>query len=139
MNVEHSVEVLITHVLQRAATDVARVVNQNVDAPVVLEGGFDDRLAAFAGSNRRATRDGLTSGSGDLANHLLGRPRVDPVAIHGAANVVDDPFCPASGKQLRVRATQPAAGAGHHGNAVVESQLRRTGFAQAPSTSPSRL
>ena len=59
VHIEHRVEVLVAHLFQRAATDVARVVDQDVDAAVVLERGLDDRLAALAGRDRLGTRDGF--------------------------------------------------------------------------------
>ena len=46
VHVEDGLEVVVGHLLQRCATDVSGVVDEDVDAAVVLQRRVDDRLAA---------------------------------------------------------------------------------------------
>src|SRR5262249_37817122 len=58
MDVQHRIEVLVRHLLQGRGPDDPGVVDQDVDAAVVIERRLDDRAAP----NRRGDRRGTGSG-----------------------------------------------------------------------------
>src|SRR5581483_4081535 len=85
VHVEHRVEVLVAQFFQRTAANVAGVVDQDVDATVVVQRGLHDCAAAFGGAHRVSTGDGLPACRADLADHLLGGPGVHAITLQPPA------------------------------------------------------
>ena len=77
-----------------------------------------------------ARRNGLGAGDRfaarrlDFIHDLLRGTDIDTVALQAAARIVDDDLCALRREQQSIGAPQPPAGAGDHGDAIVESELR---------------
>ncbi len=133
VNVEHRVEVLVAHVLERASPHDARVVDQDVDAAVGLKCGVDDGAAARCGRDRIGGDDGLATGRMDLVDHGVRGAGIAAVTGEAAAGIVDDDLRSARGEHQRVFASEPPAGTGDDGDAIVEAQVH---VVSRPSRSP---
>ena len=123
VNVDHGLEVVVGHLLQRRPANVSGVVNEDVDAAVVVQCRVDDRLAARRGRHRLGAGDGIAARRGDFAHHLVGGRGVGAVTGEAAAGIVDDDLRALRRQQQGVRAAQPPAAAGDDGDPVVESQV----------------
>ena len=90
MDIDHGVEVLVGHLFQGGATNIARIVDKDVDAAIVTERRVDDRLAARSRRHRFGAGDGLATRRRDLADHLVRGMRVGAVSGEVGAGVIND-------------------------------------------------
>jgi len=127
VDIDNGFEVVVAHLLQRRPANIPGILNEDVDAAVAVQGRVDDRLAAICGGDRFRAGLGRTAGRGDLAHHLLGRPRVGAVPGDAAAGIVDDDLRALRRKQQGVRAAQSPSASGDDGDEAVESQVRHAG------------
>src|SRR5690606_6680939 len=116
-------EILVGNIFQRSIADIAGIVDQDIDAPEVVQGGIDDGLPALGGGHGFRTGHRLAASGLDLVHHLGGGAAIDTLATHADTGVVDHHFRTSCREQQRIGATQAATGASDHGDAVVESQL----------------
>ena len=131
VDIQHRVEVLVTHFFQRCAAHDPGVVDEDVDAAVRIERRGDDRLAAGWGGDRVGADDSLTTGSNDLTHHIFRRTGVDAVTGEAAPWIVDDNLRPLRGEQHGVGAAEPSATSGDDRYLAIESQVSHL-CSQAP-------
>lgn len=135
MHVEHRVKIVVAHVLERAATHRAGIVDQDVYPAEALEGGVDDGLAAFRCGHRIGDRYGLSTRRDDFVDNVLCGRGISAVAGDTATRIVDDDLRAPRCQQQRVFTAQSPAAAGDDGDPVVEPVLST----QAKGSSPSSL
>src|SRR5882724_7009476 len=123
MDIHDGLEVLVRHLAQRSWTNIARVVDEDVDAAVVIERRLNDRPAALRGRYRLGASDCFASRSLDLLHHFLCGPHIDAVALQADTRIVDDDPCPLGRKEQRIGAPEPSASACDDGYTAVESEF----------------
>ena len=123
VHVQHRVEQLRGHVVERLVAQDAGVADDDVDAAERLQGGVDDGLAALDGGHGAGVGHRLPAQARDLLDRPLGRAGRGAGAVGGPAEVVDDHLGAAGGQQQGVLAAQAAARAGHDRHPAVEADL----------------
>ena len=120
VDLNHQIEVVHAHLGKALVTQNAGVVHQNVHpAPGVdglLHHGFDRRKVG----DRGAIGQRLATGSADFIDHRLRRADRAALAVHAAAQVIDQHLGAARRQCQRMLAAQAATGARHDGHAAVE-------------------
>jgi hypothetical protein len=123
MHVDNGPEILVADFLQRAVADIPGVVDEDVDPAVVLERRLDDRLAAFGRGNGLGAGHRLAAGGPDFPHHLLRGAGIEAIALDADAGIIDHNFGTLRGQEQGIGPTEPPAGAGYHGYAIVESEF----------------
>ena len=124
VHVEHRVDQVGRHVVERLVAQDAGVVDDDVDLAERVDGGLDDGLAALGRGDGVVVGHGLAAGRLDLVDDLSARPRRRTAgAVDRAAEVVDDDQRAALGEQERVGAAEAAAGAGDDRDLAVEPEI----------------
>ena len=123
MDVEHRPEILLGDLFQRRVANIAGVVDENVDAAVVVQRGLDDLASALGCRHGLGARDGLTARSSDLSHDLFGRTGIGAFPSQAAAEIIDDDSCPPRREKQGIGAAEPSACARDDGYAIVESEL----------------
>ena len=100
------------------------VVDEDVDAPEPLDRRVDQRLAPSTVATSLVSATAVAAGGDDLGGDGgRRRPASAPVAVHRAAEVVDDDAGAPRGEQARVGAADAAPRAGDDRDAPVEAVL----------------
>ena len=124
MDVEHGVEQVRLHVVERLVAQDAGVVDDDVDLAEGVDGGLDDGLAALGRGDRVGVGDGLAAGGLDLVDDELGGPGVAAGPVDGAAEVVDDDQRAAWRRAERVLPAEAAARARDDRHLAVETECQ---------------
>jgi hypothetical protein len=123
VDVEHRLELLLRHVLERRVAQDARVVDDDVDLAERVERRLHDGLAALRRGHRVVVGHGLAAGGLDLVDDLL-RCRLGAAGAVGRPTQVVHDDEGASLRQLQgVAAAQPATGARDDRNLAVEPEI----------------
>ena len=113
MDGQVSLQVVQIGIRQRGPPDDASVVDQNVEATEVLDGGIDQGLRASGHGHVAGVGDGGSAASGDLRSDCRGHRRPAPSPFHRAAQVVDHDAGPTVGEQEGMGAANAASGPCH--------------------------
>ena len=105
-----------------ASLDGACIVDQDVDAPPGVEGGVDDRLAAFRGGDTVGVGDRLAAVVLDLLRGVIGGITARPSPVTEPPRSLTTTRAPRR-RAERVLPAQPPACTGDHRNLTVEPQL----------------
>ena len=127
--------------MERLVAQDAGVVDDDVDAPVGVDRGLHDRLAALGRGDRVGVGDGLAARGFDLVDHLLGGAGVAAGAVDRAAEVVHHDERAPRGEQQRVLASEAATGARDDRYLAVETEISHAigTFRVLSSTGPSKI
>ena len=113
MHVDHHLPVHVAHAMEDAVAQDARIIDHAVDLAEVLDRGLDHALRARRIGDAVAVGHGLAAESRDLLANLLRRSRAAAaLAVHCAAEIVDDHVGAFPGRQQRHLAADAAARAG---------------------------
>lgn len=123
MHVYQGFEPIGGHVLEWSVADDSRIVDHDVHSAPGAKGGVDDRSSAFGAGHAVGVGDGLTAALPDLLRDDVRGLGVGADPGHRSADVVDHDARPACSEQQRVLLAQTGAGAGDHGDLLVESQF----------------
>ena len=88
MHVEHRVDEVGTHVVERLVAQDAGVVDDDVDGAERVDRGLHDALAAVGRGDRVGVRDGLAARGLDLVDDELCGALVGARSVDGTAEVV---------------------------------------------------
>src|SRR5690606_2053573 len=108
--------IVIGHLVETGVAKDAGVVDDDVDAAELVERGLNN---AFAVLDRVVAGDGLAAGGHNLVDDAVGGRLARPLAVHAAAEVIDDDAGSPRSKEQRVGSAQPAARAGDDGDPSV--------------------
>ena len=109
MTASHSASVMLASMRSRR---MPALLTSDVEAAEGVDGRLDEALGAVPVADVVAVGDGLAAHGLDLVDDLLRRALVGALAVHRAAEVVDDDLGAVVGQQQRVLAADAAAGAG---------------------------
>src|SRR4029450_4064169 len=116
VDVEHRVEVVGTHVLERCVPQDARVVDHDVDAAEAVQRRLHDGPAALRRGNRVVVGDGVAPSGGDLVDNGLGGGGAAAGAVDRSPGVVGDDQRATAGQLEGVGTSEPATGARDYRN-----------------------
>ncbi|MCY1418738.1 hypothetical protein D9M71_343060 [compost metagenome] len=111
MAVDDGVPLLVRHLLDHVVPGVAGVVDDDVDAAVVLDSGLDEAIGEVDSGHAAYAGDSFTASGTDLGNHFLGRSGVQ---------VVDDHLGAVARQLQGYFTTDATAGAGYQGDFTFE-------------------
>ncbi|MNY33825.1 hypothetical protein D3C86_1681230 [compost metagenome] len=121
VHLHHRVEVLFGHLVEDAIAQVARVVDQPVDAPVHINRMLNDAMGGVPLRHAVGVGAGLAAGRANLVHGLLGRPGAATSAIHAHAQVVHDHTCDLTRCLKRDLLAYAGACASHHNHFAQQS------------------
>ncbi len=124
VDIHHRLEILLGDFVEGPVTDVPGIVDQDVDAPVVIHGRLNNGPPPLGSGHRVRIGDSIATGRFDLLHHRLGRADIGALALHARTRIVDHDPGAFRGEQQRVFPTQAASGPRDHGHPVIEASFR---------------
>jgi hypothetical protein len=124
MDIADSIPILILHIPQRNIPQNARIIDQNIHSPKVVDSRLNNLVAIEHGIIIRecnATR--FRQFGYDLVGD--GSPSFIALRIEGAAEVIDDDFGPSGGEETGVCPTKAGSGAGDDGYLALVAEFGR--------------
>jgi hypothetical protein len=117
VNVEHRVQLIDGHLVERDVAPGSRVVHDRVDGAEGIDRAFDDRLAALGRRHGVVRRDGGARARLDLGHDRVGGR---PAPVVQSPDVVHHDCRAAATELERIRATEPLPRARDDHNLSVE-------------------
>ena len=118
---DNGVELLLAGVGDHPVPHDAGIVHQHVESAEGVDGGLNQPGSFVPISHVRATGDGFPTGGNDFVDNTLGRTTATGGrAVQSDADVVDDHSRALCGEGERMRASDPATGAGDDDNPTVK-------------------
>ena len=123
VDVDHGVDHVDGHVVERLIAKDAGVVDEDVDPPERVECRLHDRLSTFGGGHAFDVGHRLAAEGDDLVDDLLRGAGGTTRPVDQAAEVVDHEASTSSGEFERMAAAEAVAGTGDDGDFVVEAEV----------------
>ncbi|MCY1438861.1 hypothetical protein D9M71_550770 [compost metagenome] len=105
--VDNGVPLLVGHLLDDVVPGVAGVVDDDVDATIVLHGGLDETVSEVGSGHTADAGHSLATGVADFCNDVFGRSSVE---------IIDHDLGAVSGQLQGDATTDTAAGTGDQGD-----------------------
>ena len=90
VHIEDGVEVVVGHLRKRGTTDIARVVDQDVQAAEVVQRGTDDGASTRHRRHRIRGDHRVTAGSPDLPDDVGRWSVIATITAQTTSDIVDD-------------------------------------------------
>ena len=116
MHANDRIPLVLAHIGERPIAQDAGVVDENVEAPKLLQGEGHEICRLVPIRHVMAADGSSATESFDLANHLLCRRRVLSFPLKVAALVIDNDHSAVAGQSERVRPAKPPPRSRHDGN-----------------------
>lgn len=123
VDMDDGIPFVFGHIEQGSIAEDPGVIDQDIEASEVVDGGIDEGLSDGEGADGIGVGDGLTAGLSDFFDDGVGG-LAGPGTFFGAAGIIDDDFGTLGGEHQGVFTAETGSSAGDDGDFIFQPEHR---------------